>query len=388
MTSNRLSSRERMLAAINHQEPDYVPLWFNWHYRDTQILKWNDPLDRAEKVLRELGLDDTLLLGAPLSVAPEVTTRVWRETRDDLRYPLISKEYYTPKGTLRQVVQETEDWEHPGEVGIIGDLNVPRSLEFPVKDLEDIERLKYLFQPPNQQQLEEFRERAKCYKDLAERLGVLIEGGWICLGDMPFWLMGVQGLIFAQNDQPELLDALLDAVLAWEKVRIELLIEAGADIITHRAWYETTDFWGVAGYREFLVPRLKREVELVHSAGLKFSYIITTGVMPRLDDLLDIGIDILWGLDPVQDKEVDPREVKKRIGAQVCLLGGLNATVTLGLGSEEEIRQELREAVRVLAPGGGCILSPIDNIFDHTPKKSLETLIDEWKRVRDYPIRL
>ena len=377
-----LSSRERMLAAITHREADYIPLWFNWQ-TSTQILTWKDTVERAEKVL-DMGLDETMVIHAPHSVHPEMTSRVWVDHPAESRYPLIHKEWYTPKGTLRQVVQKTEDWGAGDDVGITGDHNVPRSLEFPLKGLEDLERLDYLFLPPTWEQLARFRAEFARMKELDRRRSVLIEGGWICLGDMPFWLLGAQGCILTQEDQPELMEALLDRVDAWERVSMEILLDAGVDIITQRAWYETTDFWGVAGFRRFLRPRLKKRVEMAHAAGARFSYICTTGLKPRLDDLIEAGVDILWGVDPVQDRTADLPFFKRKAAGKLCLLGGVNAQVTLVESTEEDIRAEVRRACQVLSPGGGFILAPIDNIYEYTPKSHLEALIAEWRRVRAY----
>jgi len=378
------SSRERMLAAIGHQQADHIPLWFNWQNGPTQILTWSSMVERVERVL-EMGLDDTMVIGVPHSVHPDVTSRVWVDHPALSRYPLIHKEWYTPAGTLRQVVQKTEDWGERDDVGVTGDLNVPRSVEFPLKGEEDLQKLDYLFQPPTAEQLARFREALGRMKALDRRRGVLIEGGWVCMGDVPFWLLGAQGLIMAQADRPELMQALLDRVDAWENASIEILLDAGVDIITQRAWYETTDFWGVSGYRQFLKSRLKKRVERVHAAGARFSYICTTGLKPRLGDLLEVGIDILWGVDPVQDTTADLTHFKRVASGKLCLLGGVNAQVTLVEGAEEEIRAEVRRACRILGPGGGFILAPIDNIYEYTPRAHLEALIDEWRRVRDYP---
>jgi len=119
----------------------------------------------------------------------------------------------------------------------------------------------------------------------------------------------------------------------------------------------------------------------VHAAGARFSYILTTGLVARARDLADAGIDTLWGVDPVQDLTADLPRLKREIGAKVCLLGGANSTVTLVNGTEEEIRAEVRYACSTLGPDG-FILSPIDNIYEYTPRRNIEALIDEWRRVR------
>jgi uroporphyrinogen-III decarboxylase len=180
-------------------------------------------------------------------------------------------------------------------------------------------------------------------------------------------------------------EELLDRFMQWEQVRLDILLDAGVDVITYRAWYESTDFWGVQSWRRFIKPRLKEIVDQVHQAGAKFSYILTTGLKARANDLAEVGIDTLWGVDPVQDLTADLPYLKRQIGDSVCLLGGVNSTVTLVNGTEEEIRREVRYACETLGPGGGFILAPIDNIYDYTPRRNIEVLVDEWRKMREYP---
>ena len=380
-----LSSRERMLAAINLQEPDYSPLWVQWAHKPTQILDWTDPVDRAEKVL-DMGLDETVRIDVPFSVHPDVTSKVWVEHPTDSRYPLIHKEWSTPKGVIKQVVQKTPDWEaeatRSDDLKIMDDWNVPRSLEFPVKDLSDLEKLDYLYQPPTSDQMAQFEEMLARAKELDRRRGLLIEGGWVWLGDLLFWLLGAQGVVLAQTDKPELVEALLDRAVRWDDIRINRLLDAGVDVITQRAWYESTDFWGLRGFRRFLKPLLRERVERVHSAGAKMIWICTTGDRHRLSDLIDAGVDVLWGVDPVQDKTADLPLFKQMAQGKLCLSGGVNGQVTLVEGTTDDVREEVRTACRILGPGGGFYLSPIDNVYKYTPRANLEAMIDEWRRVR------
>lgn len=386
---SKVSSRERMLGAMNHQMLDHIPLWFNIHVRKSELVEWSDPVERAEKLL-DLGVDDTVVLSIPLSIDSRVTTKTWMDHPSDSRYPLIHKEWYTPAGTLRQVVQRTEDWtevwgsQSEEDLSITGDENVPRSLEYPVKGPEDLEKLEYLFQPPTADQLTAFRERVAQAKALDKRRGVLLEGGWIALGDWFMWLFGGEGAAFAHLDRPEMAEELLNKAEKWARVRLDILLDAGVDVVTFRAWYESTDFWGVRSWRKFIKPRLKGIVDYVHSAGAKFTYILTTGLKARAEDLADVGIDTLWGVDPVQDLTADLPHLKREIGSQVCLLGGANSTVTLVNGTEDDIRREVRYACEVLGPGGGFILSPVDNIYEYTPRRNIDVLIDEWRKCRDY----
>ena len=76
-----------------------------------------------------------------------------------------------------------------------------------------------------------------------------------------------------------------------------------------RAWYEGTDFWSPAFYEQFFVPILREEVRLAHEAGARYGYILTSGSMPLHDMLIDMGVDVLIGPDPVQGKGTDLQRI-------------------------------------------------------------------------------
>lgn len=380
-----LSSRERILCTIAHEEPDHIPLWSLWT-ADYLPSRWQDPRKRVREVL-ELGLDDSVRLSPPWGRSSEVWTRCWMERPPGSRYPLLVKEHDTPKGTLRQVVRRTADWPHGDDILIFSDHNVSRSVEFPVKGREDLPKLAYLFPEPTAPEIEAFREEARTLKQFADGNGVLVEGGWISGGDGAVWLCGVTSLALQMTDDPGFVEELLDILLRWQLRRTELLLDVGVDTLVYRAWYEMPDFWSLWGYRRFLKPIIGRHIELAHQAGVPFTYILTKGVMPLRFDFLDLGIDSLWGVDPVQDK-ADLAVLKQDIGDQVCLWGGLNAAVTLGRGTLEEIRTAVTETVHVLGPGGGFVLMPVDQIFDDTPWESVMVMIERWREIGEYPLTL
>jgi uroporphyrinogen decarboxylase len=282
-------------------------------------------------------------------------------------------------------VRESDAWVAGLDIPLTGgyaDVNVSSAVEYVVKGPEELERLQYLLQPPSDAQLADFRGRAAEVRRFARQRGVLVEGGWVEWGEALLWLLGVEGLIFAQVDDPGFVEQLLEMLWRYERRRIEILLDAGVDVVVHRGWYHVTDFWSPRNYRRFLKPLLKREIEMVHQAGALHSYIMTKSFAQHYDDFLDLGIDILWGVDPVEGG-ADLAELKRRIGHRVCLWGGMNSFVTLGRGTEEEIRGAVREAVQVLAPGGGFVLFPVDQITPDIPRRSVEILIDEWRRLRD-----
>ncbi len=249
-----------------------------------------------------------------------------------------------------------------------------------IKDEEDVKRLKYLLGQPTSQQIQEFRETARRLREQARQLGVVLDGGWSALGDAVMWLCGMERVLYGQMDQPHFIERVLEAIFEWEMQRIDWLLQEGIDVMVHMAWYEGTDFWTPKNYRKMLKPRLMKIIEKVHSHGVKFRYIISRGWKTLMKDFLEMGIDCLTGIDPVQDK-IDLKEVKREIGEYICLMGGLNSAVMLNLWDEQQIRKAVTEAVEALSPGGGFILFPVDAIFNNTPWEKVEIMIDQWKKL-------
>ena len=72
------------------------------------------------------------------------------------------------------------------------------------------------------------------------------------------------------------------------------------------------------------------------------------------------------------------------MAGKVCLWGGLNGHMTIEKGSEDEVRAEVQEALRISGGGGGFILSPVDNVreLNQVSQRNVEVLIQEWQQLK------
>jgi hypothetical protein len=387
-----LSSRQRMLAALSHQEVDHPPCSFML-FKGLLTSRQNYP-QFIERQL-EMGLDAFVqipprppqvvndhynLHGLPVSYDPRVEIEEWKEDRDDELYPILLKEYHTPDGILRVEVRQTEEWPWGDHVPFLDDHIVSRSTKFLVSEREDLAFLRYLLIPPTQNEVATFKKESKPVLDLAKQHDLLTVGGWGVGADMVGWIFGLTNMIFASYDQPQFLHEMLEIIHLWNQSRMKVVLDRGVDLYIKRAWYENLDFWTPHSYREFLLPILKSDVELAHSYGAKLGYIITSNCMSLLEIFAEIGIDALIGIDPA---EWDLATTKQRIGDQICLWGGINGHLTIEQGTTEMVRHEVDQAVETLAPGSGFILSPVDNVREITPRanENIQTLILEWQKV-------
>lgn len=390
------SSRDRMLAALSCREPDRVPCCFMiFAALQGQCADSFEFVDRQ----RDLGLDATLALpvrnadrrrdlseqsdlhGLPVRWHPEVRVHEWVDHPPRERYPVIHREYTTPAGPLHTCVSKTDDWVHGDRVPLFDDFVIPRGKERLVKGDDDLPKLRYLLTQPTAPDVAVFREEARAAKEFATRRQVAIVGEWGVGWDAACWLCGLEPLVLAAVDDPDFVEELLKLIGQWNRRRMAVVLEEGVDLYLRRAWYEGADFLSPALYRRFILPHLQQEAAWAHQAGAKFGVIITAGYVPLLDLLLEAGVDVLVGLDPVQDHRADFALTKAKVTGRMCLWGGVNGFVTMERGTPDQVRTAVRHALETLAPDGGFILSPVDNVTENTPTvwKNVHTLIETWR---------
>jgi uroporphyrinogen-III decarboxylase len=400
----KLSSRDRMLAAIGCDVPDYVPCSFMLFAALRK--RCADEFEFVRKQL-DLGLDAFVrmpvrltqasraesehqdLYGLPVRFDPRVEVKNWREEPAGSRYPVIHREYVTPAGVLRTAVNQTDDWPHGARVPLFDDYIVPRAQKHLITDPEDLPALRYLLTPPTDEDIAAFREQAQVTKAFAAKHNLLVVGEWGVLFDAACWLCGIQDLMLMAAMTPPFVRDLLTIIYEWNRRRMDVVLEAGVDLLVRRAWYETVDFLSPPTYRQLILPLLTEDAQQAHQAGTRLALITTAAYTPLLDMYLESGIDVLIGLDPVQDARADFALTKRKLAGRVCLWGGVNGFVTVETGTPAQVRGAVRAAIRQLGPGGGFILSPIDNVTADSPDvwANVSALVDEWRACREYPIQ-
>jgi len=158
-------------------------------------------------------------------------------------------------------------------------------------------------------------------------------------------------------------DAMVDRALE----RGKKLVDGGIDGFALCADYcfNTGPFLSPAMFAEFVTPYLARLVAGYREMG---AYVIkhTDGnIMPILDQLVSCRPHAIHSID-TQAVDMDLAAIKERVGRQVCLIGGVQCGL-LQAGTEEEIRENCRYALRVGMPGGGYIYSTSNVAFKGLP---------------------
>lgn len=130
-------------------------------------------------------------------------------------------------------------------------------------------------------------------------------------------------------------------------------------------------------YREFFQPRQKLMwSESKRLADAKIMLHSCGGIYPFLPGLIDAGLDIL---QPVQTtcKDMEPERLKREFGQDLCFWGGgSNTRDVLGLASPAQVAADVRQRVTQFAPGGGFVFQQIHNVMADVPPENIAAMLD------------
>lgn len=127
--------------------------------------------------------------------------------------------------------------------------------------------------------------------------------------------------------------------------------------------------------REFLLPRMKRMIDLAHEAGAFVFHHSDGAIRQIIPEMIELGIDIL---NPIQWRlaGMDREGLKRDFGDRLVFHGAMDNQYTIPFGSVAEVRQEVMENLRILGEGGGYILAPCHNIQAVTPPENIVAMYE------------
>jgi len=161
--------------------------------------------------------------------------------------------------------------------------------------------------------------------------------------------------------------------------RITAVFVSGTDFGT-----QSGPFISPKSYRDLYQPFHKRVNAWIHKNTTWKSFIHSCGsVRVYLEDFLDAGFDIL---NPVQCSAacMDPAELKEEFGSRFTFWGGgIDTQRTLPFGSPEEVREEVRDRIRIFGAGGGFVFNPTHNVQARIPVENLMAL---YEAVSEYGV--
>lgn len=156
---------------------------------------------------------------------------------------------------------------------------------------------------------------------------------------------------------------------------IRLQIEAGAEIIVDCTDYalKSGPFFKPEFYYRVVFPTMKILVDETHKFGAFFIQHTDGNLWPIMNGLIDTGIDALHSIDPSAGMNL--KEVKEKYGDRIALCGNVDAANTLFLGSPRDVINEARNCIRDAAYGGGYFLTSSNCIYRGVPIENVLALV-------------
>ena len=227
---------------------------------------------------------------------------------------------------------------------------------------------------------ETLRERALALRATSDRAIMIVCGcnlfEWgTFLRRMDNFLMD----LFLDEAQVErLLDILLDAHLAT----LEKVCSAVGDVCDILRFgddlgMDSGPFMPPEMYRKLFKPRHTRLCDYVHKNSKMKTFLHSCGsIYKLLPDLIEAGYDVI---NPVQTSCVDmePERLKKEFGRDICFWGGgCDTRAVLNRGTPEQVKEHVRERLEILSPGGGFVFNTVHNILPEVPPENIVAMFE------------
>ncbi|MHA2006829.1 MAG: uroporphyrinogen decarboxylase family protein [Promethearchaeota archaeon] len=135
---------------------------------------------------------------------------------------------------------------------------------------------------------------------------------------------------------------------------------------------------------QFILPCMQEVTEAVHNWGGKIIFHSDGDITSLLDFIVEAGFDALHCLEPPY---VDLKLVKKKVGKKLCLLGNIDTSHILVDGTQKEVENAVKHAIKTLGPGGGFILSP-SNSHPAISCQRLKWMVETSHRLGQYPLKM
>ena len=364
------TSRERVLKAINHIQPEVTPVHVMGFDEMDRWLDWFGAADYLE--LRDrLGLDIQGGLPAYTGRGAAEGLSIWGTGQAVMGskgpgYSGVRGGY--PLAQASSVADvERFAWPQADEFDYAVAAEVLRSIP---ADTARWVKLQTVYDLPGRSRLS------------AARGG----GDWIPLLCTVFNLFGMEETLLKLHSEPAVMEA---AVAHVEHFILEFsrrLLDATRGLID--IYWIGDDFAAQQGlilspahWRRFLKPSYRRIFDLTKSYGVKVWFHSCGSFRPVLPDLIDLGMDV-WETVQVHLPGNEPEALKRDFGDHLAFYGAINSQATLPFGSPEEVRAEVRERIAVLGRGGGYICGSDHTILPDVPRENVLAMLDEAKRFR------
>jgi uroporphyrinogen decarboxylase len=356
-----MTSRERVLAAVDHVQPDRVPI----------AIRFAPELQ--QRLCEELGFagERELTAWSGHDMAP-VSPR-FPNAASQLCYadPTIE---VTPEGHYLDIFRVPF---RPVGAGY-GQTYMELVGRPPLASSQTLEELESFPWPRP-----EMWDYSNIPADLAANADKATRGHSRGFFEISHFLRGMDNFLTDLALNPQFACALMDHVVEYLFERSRRILQAGAggfaifeyndDVACQRGLMISPQMW-----RAYVKPRVARFCDLAHAHGAKLRYHCCGSVRAILPELIEIGVDILNPVQPLA-AGMDPFELKRAFGERLTFDGGIDIQQLLPQASRQQVREHARRMIDVVGRSGGYILGGSHNLQADAPLANVIALIEEAK---------
>jgi uroporphyrinogen decarboxylase len=373
-----MTSRERVRVALQHREPDKVPIDNNGIVSSIHEVAYGN-------LLRYLGIEEE-------PVILDAVQRIVLSSEEVLQALGVDTRYLYPAAPLGWKYEEDGEGCWKDEFGVTYKrVGFYADCFRPALRGADLAAVKaYRFPDPT----EPSRFRGLREKALALHKGTdyaLVSGAMLCFDYIRWILRGLEDAVADLYTEPRLAEYLLDAAVEWMTAYGQAIMAEIGDLIE---FFWVGDDWGAQGgpfygpelFRTVFKPRIAKLIGAIkRKTNAKCAYHCCGAVYWAIPDLIEAGVDILHPLQPNARGNGDSAKIKAEFGGSLSFHGGTNNQGLFHDGPGE-LQADTLARLRDLAPGGGYIFSSGHNIQANMPPENLTMLFAIGRAFGRYPL--
>jgi len=372
-----MNSRERVLAALSHKEPDRVPVDFGSFPGATSM-----NVRAYQNLLEYLGLRKEARIAALIMFTAEIDDEILDRFHVDTKSIMPSlplKEFGIPEVFTDRPWgvkwRRSTDYTYAPVEGPFQKIANPT--------VEDLRNFKWP-KPSEVENFSQWREKARRIRQETDRaLVARVLPGIVTIAQ---FMRGFEGWAMDLLLNREFSEALHEKLTEIWIETVSGVVEAlgeNVDIIMfgEDLGVQNQPMLSPPMFRERIKPLLKKMISSIkNQTKAKIAMHTCGSVYAFMDDFIDIGIDVL---NPLQSnaKDMEAPKIKEKAGGKLALWGGIDTHEVLPKGTPDAVREEVRRKISILGKGGGYILSADHNILIDVPPENLITM---FKAAHEY----
>ncbi len=386
-----MKPRDRVLAAINHEEPDRVPICIGVSnatgmkmkpYRELKALLGIEAPDRYIYDWPELG-----------TAAPDEATMVRLHT--DVRGVLdLEPDYVLARNRARPAHSPFIDSWGSGQIELTDDVWFPGV--HPLADASTVAEIEdYPGWPDMNDPTRVAHVRAQAQKLRDEGEYAILATPWLLFPfERAHAMQGLDRFMIHMVNNREFAFALLRKLTDVCKVLMgNFLAECGdlIDIIKIGDDLGTQSGLMISPkmYRQYLGPLHAEFIAFIRERTAAKVLFHTDGdVMDLIPDFIEMGIDILNPVQTSAGRMSNLAELKRRFGQNMVFCGAIDTHRVLPYGTPEEVRQEVRRVMNVLGPGGGYMVASVHTLMNDVSAENILAMVDAVEEFGRYPLAI